>query len=230
MQQIKADHAKKGARREDAKANAVTPPMPPRKIKLTMRQQEDEGKLAIHPSDYRAYYLICYQVRFDEPEKSEWPRLIKQIQSEVGGEATTIRNVFENARTGKFVQGNKKGAGPPRKLAKDNVGLLTAAMAINVGVPVTLAASICNATNKRAGMDTTICRQTLIDTLKTYTDVQLCAIQHRKTGSKDAESAWAKARVLFCSQMQLQYFLGKQIDAGIVIHPHVAAFLEIQPL
>lgn len=47
-----------------------------------------------------------------------------------------------------------------------------------------------------------------MDTLREYTDVKQNKIQKRKTGSKDPNSNWAKARVLFAAQWKRAFELG----------------------
>ena len=78
-----------------------------------------------------------------------------------------------------------------------------------------MATEICNDINKNRNNDkVTVCRNTLIDTLKAYTDVDICATLRRKTGKKDITSAWAVARKAFAEQMLEQIRLGEEIDAG----------------
>lgn len=88
------------------------------------------------------------------------------------------------------------------KLAPDNKGLIAAAIALNIGVPVSVVVEICNAQNKAEEIKIT--RNTLMDTLKKYTDVKVLSTLRRNTGSKDAESAWAKARAVFAEQLLQQ--------------------------
>ena len=156
------------------------------------------GKIHINEEQFRIYYLICYQCRFDEPAEGDWPECVATIQSEVGGTKETITRVctFRDAATGDpYCYERKAGTGAKRKLERDNPGLTAAALAMNVGVPPTLAVEICNSVNNNNNIDISVCRNTLISTLRAYTDVQSCRIQRRKTGSKNLEGDWAVARL-----------------------------------
>jgi hypothetical protein len=62
--------------------------------------------------------------------------------------------------------------------------------------------------------ESSICLNTLKTSLSLYTDSDIRAIPRWKTGKKDKESAWAKARLATATQMKKQVALGKKIDAG----------------
>jgi hypothetical protein len=55
---------------------------------------------------------------------------------------------------------------------------------------------------------------TLKATLKGYTDSDIRAIPRQKTGKKEKESPWAKARLAIATQMKEQVEQGKKFDAG----------------
>lgn len=169
----------------------------PRKRK-TISEALSEGEVPIHHKQWRTFYLICYQTLFNELDESDWPSIIKQITSEVGGSPRVIRRVFEGARRGDLsILKQKPGAGWPHKLSADNKGLLSAAMALNVGVAPSLATEICNSVNEkeRGNTELNIHRDTLLNTLRGYTDVKKNSILRHKTGSKDPTGAWAWARL-----------------------------------
>lgn len=177
----------------------VSPPVAKRR--KTQQELLDEGKIPISEEQLRIYCFICYQYRFDEPEENDWGSCASTIYKEVGCSVNTVKRVFKEVRDGNLDKAlkRKEGSGAKRKLACDNPGLVAAAMALNVGVPPSLATEICNANNVTAGLvdakglPLTVCRNTLMDTLYAYTDVQQCAILRRKTGSKDPNSDWARA-------------------------------------
>jgi hypothetical protein len=78
---------------------------------------------------------------------------------------------------------------------------------------------ICNAVNKKAFPEKfkakyKISRNTLMLTLKFYTDFETVSILRRKMGSKDPARKWAIARVVIATQMVVQLKIGKQIDNG----------------
>lgn len=106
-----------------------------------------------------------------------------------------------------------KGAGRPRKLKLDNPGLVAAALALNIGANPVMATAICNAVNGREGYEP-ICRNTLISTLKEYTNVDISATGRNKTGSHDEKGAWAIARKVFAQQVLDQIKLGLELDKG----------------
>ena len=184
-------------------------------------------------------FLIAYQERFEEPIENEWNEHVKMLQSEVGGEASTIRRVWKEAAAGNIsCVTHKKGAGRPKKLDKSNEGLKAAAFALNTGVPPTLATTICNEVNERALrqqgvtdedelLASSVCRNTLMRTIKSFTDVCLTAVLRRKTGSKDPNGAWAQGRFQFASQMKEQFRLGEQINEGKIARADCA---DVQPL
>jgi len=95
-------------------------------------------------------------------------------------------------------------------------------MALNFGVPPAMAANLCNQTNRKEFKGTEeqfkkemyACKNTIINTIKAYTDVDYRAIPRRKTGSKQKESAWAIARSAFCKQLLYQLDLGRKVDNG----------------
>jgi len=82
-----------------------------------------------------------------------------------------------------------------RKLPPDNPGLVAAAVAINNGISQRLAVDYCNQTNKRLNVECPeIGRTQLMETIRAYTDVTEDSLLQRKTGSRDENSPWAKAR------------------------------------
>ena len=108
----------------------------------------------------------------------------------------------------------KPGAGRKRKLDADNPGLKAAVMALNIGALPNMAVSVCNVTNAEAGLDVTVCRNTLIDTIKDYSDFEKRATPRSKTGKKDPQSDWAIARSATAEQMLIQVKDGKLVYAG----------------
>jgi hypothetical protein len=122
----------------------------------------------------------------------------------------TMRNVFKSLLGGRLTTKQKPGAGRKMKLRADNEGLIAAAASLNGGTSPKMALEICNLKNP----GNPICLNTLKATLKGYTDSDIRAIPRRKTGKKDKESPWAKARLAIATQMKEQVEQGKKIDAG----------------
>lgn len=112
-----------------------------------------------------------------------------------------------------------------RVLSDDNAGLIAAAITLNSGIPISVATEICNAQNELEGV--TVCRNTLMNSLRKYTDVDLVSTLRRKTGSKDEESVWAKARLIFALQLMKQIKAGELIDMG---ETYTYKFGEPQPI
>ena len=199
------------------------------KKRLSREEAINNGRVPLTEEHYRSYYLVCYLHRYDEPPEEDWDDIIKTIQLEVGGTRKAIKSVFEKAQNGDFnATRRKKGTGRPLKLDRNtNPGLVAAALALNVGVPPTLAVNICNSVNEKEGNDVSVCRNTLMSTINAYTDMQKTSILQRKTGSKDPDSNWANARYLFVSQLQEQFRLGEEINKGSL---SIADCKDVHPL
>jgi hypothetical protein len=160
-------------------------------------------------------------LEFNEPDESEWPSIASALRARWGIAIKTAKEVFKRLRDGDLnAQKQRGGAGRPRKLKRDNAGLIAAAAALNNGTPPKLAVDICNTVNEKKypaeyhGKNMKISRNTLLATLEAYTDFRQEAIPRRKTGRKDTESDWAKARVVVSEQMQDQVSNGKKVDSG----------------
>jgi hypothetical protein len=100
----------------------------------------------------------------------------------------------------------RKGADHKHRLARNNEGLIAGAPALNGLVSPKMATDICNTVNKKAFPEEfeakyKISRNTLMSTLKFYTDFETVSILRCKTGSKDPASKWPIARVVVTTQM-----------------------------
>jgi hypothetical protein len=130
----------------------------------------------------------------------------------MGVSRNSIKKVFKGCRDGRANPEKKqKGGGRKPKLAEDNAGLIAGVAALNGSASPKMATEICNAQNPP---ELRVCRNTFMNTIKIYTDYESVAILRRKTGSKDPESDWAKARVTIATQMLAQIKLGRDIDAN----------------
>jgi len=186
-----------------------------KKRKLTMREQQEAGFLVCNQTHIRTYVMVAYVVRFKEPDESEWSRIAKLLSQEIGSKPDNIKDVFRKCRDGDAnPELQRQGAGRPKKLDADNPGLKAAAIALNSGVPVSVAIELCNTQNKDGGI--TVCRNTVMNSLADYTDVALVATTRRKTGSKDAKSDWAVARKVLAEQLLRQIQTGEMLDKGLI--------------
>jgi hypothetical protein len=134
--------------------------------------------------------------------------------------------VFKGCRDGSAnPEKRQKGGGRKPKLEKDNAGIIAGVAALNGSASPKMATEICNAVNPP---ELKICRNTFMRTIEAYeyTDCESVAILRRKTGSKDPDSDWAKARVVFASQLLAQTKLGKEIDDNLV--PLNVAFEDVE--
>jgi len=159
------------------------------------------------------YIIVAYANRFSEPDEDDWGRLAGILSAEIGMNTESIKRVFRDCRDrNPNVTFNKLGAGRPKKLERDNPGLIAAAIALNTGQSPAMATEVCNAQNKDLGI--TVCKDTLLSTLADYTDMERVATLHCKTGKKDEESDWAVARHAQSDQMLEQQHLGALVDTG----------------
>jgi hypothetical protein len=148
---------------------------------------------------------------FHSPPKSDWKPIVTVLKKRLGVARKSIQRVFKGCRDGSANPEKKqKGGGRKPKLAEDNAGLIAGVAALNGSASPKMATKICNAANPP---ELRICRNTFMRTIKAYTDCESVAILRRKTGSKDPESDWAKARVIIATQMLAQTKLGRDIDA-----------------
>ena len=167
-----------------------------RRARSTMAEAEAAGFQVCSQEQLRTYCVVAYRRRFEEPDEVEWAGHCAQLSKETGMNKQTIREVFRKCRDGvKEPEKQKEGAGRPRKLPSDNPGLVAAAIALNSGQSPNMATELCNRENESMGVR--VCRNTLMATLEAATDVQCVATLRAKTGKKDTNSPWAKARLAF---------------------------------
>lgn len=173
------------------------------------------GRRWITEEEKRVYTVVSYYLRFHEPVEEDWAPNVATVAYETGMNTRTVNAVFLRCLSGEErAQERKAGSGRPLKLEKDNPGLVAAAFALNSGQSPTMAAILCNTHNKSIGIDITICRNTLLSTIRNYTDIECSATLRRKTGKKDANSDWAVARLAFAEQLIHQRELAKKVDSG----------------
>jgi hypothetical protein len=178
-----------------------------------MKERKAAGIRVCNQTQVRTYIVVAFTLRFHEPDESDWSGMITSLSEETGMNKGSIKKVFQKCRSGDpNPELQAEGAGRHRKLQKDNPGLIAAALALNIGAPPKLATQICNDINKASGIK--VCRNTLIDTLKYFTNVDISATARRKTGSKDKASCWAIARKVFSQQIIDHIQLGEEVDEG----------------
>ena len=124
-----------------AATNPIVSPMPNAGKRKTREEVLAEGRIPIPEEWTRIYCLVAYEKRFNEPSEEEWGSIAATIHSEIGCSVNTVKKVFKEGRDGEVGKAVKRkaGSGRKRKLDPNNKGLLAAAMALNVGVPPTLA-------------------------------------------------------------------------------------------
>ena len=160
------------------------------------------------------YCFVAFVQRYNKPDESEWGPITQILANEVAVDVRTVKGIFQHAKSGNkepWKQANGKGR--HRKLEVDNKGLLAGALALNTGVSPEMATAICNETNE---YNPKICRNTFLQTLADYTDVESRATPRRKTGSKDDTSEWAVALFVFAKQLLEKYRLGNEVDKGTI--------------
>jgi hypothetical protein len=185
-----------------------------RKRKPTMQERIDAGFRACNQTEARTYIYLAYVNRFKEPATPEWADIIPILAKETGMDPRSIKAVFQKCLDGNANPAlQAKGSGRPCKLRSDNPGLVAAALALNIGASPVMATAICNAVNDHEGY-ASICRNTLIRTLKEYTNVDVSATGRMKTGSHDEKGDWAIARKVFAQQVLDQIKLGLEVDKG----------------
>jgi hypothetical protein len=161
----------------------------------------------------RIYIEMAYTVQLSEPPENEWGNIAPTLSSKMGVRPATIIAVFKKCQSGKpNPEKQKPGAGCIAKLTADNKGRVAAALVIITGGLVQQATNMCNWQNAADSFDVTVTRNTLMNSLRRFADVDISTVDCRKTGSKDPNGAWAVARSVFAAQMASQYAYGEQID------------------
>jgi hypothetical protein len=178
--------------------------------------------------EVRVAIKVAYVLEFNSPDQGDWKNIITDLKRRYGSSRKVIKRVFVKCRSGvDNPEKQKVGAGRKAKLGPGNVGLIAGAAALNGGASPGMATMICNAANAQDGHpELKVSRKTLIRTLKAYTDCESVAILRRKTGSKDPESDWANARLVFAQQMIDQVKIGKDIDNGVISSQQVFEGVE----
>jgi hypothetical protein len=207
---------------------AVLSSAPTLSPKVKLSERISYGLLPVTEEQRRTYVYVAYVLKYKQPSDSE--ELISvaaEIAKDVQMNTTVVHRMLRRAQNdADAIIKRKPGSGRASKLTQENEGLTAAALALNCGTTPRLAADICNAVNKKKMGDEfidgvhTISRNTLIRTLRKYTDVYSHAILRRKTGSRNPGSDWAVARKV-CSEMRL-----KQIEAGKLFMEGKLTFAE----
>jgi hypothetical protein len=189
-----------------------------KRVKMTMKERADSGLVVISQEEKRIYIKVAYAIRYEEPEPCEWSQIAGDLMRETCMRRETIIEIFNKCQSGvPHPEQQTQGCGRPVKLERDNKGLIAAAVAINIGVPPAQATEICNMHNAMESPSITVCRNTLMSTIQRYTDVDMSAVERRKTGSKDPTGAWAVARAVMSTQMAGQFDYGDRLDSGTAV-------------
>ena len=110
-----------------------------------MKERQEAGFLVSNQMMKRNYIITAYIDRFDEPDKNEWSEIAKQLSNEIKVKPATVIATFQKLREDEpNPERQRPGAGRPLKLARDNTGLVTAAVALNSGAPVSVVTELCN--------------------------------------------------------------------------------------
>ena len=113
-----------------------------RKRCLLAEEATTQGKMFLNEEKYRVYCIIGYQVRFNKPDKADWGgSIISSTQSEIGFDPRSICRIFTNAQNGDgdYTKQKPGSAGRKQKLARNNDDLVAATLALNYGIPPSLA-------------------------------------------------------------------------------------------
>jgi hypothetical protein len=151
----------------EAEAEPESEPVPVPKLS----EREGMGLLKLDQETIRAYVIVAFATRFQEPAEEDWKSIIAILISEgVPMDARTIRQIFKNCQAGNTSAKQKSGAGRKRILQPENEGLAAAAVALNNGISPALATDICNQHNERTqGEDyEPVCRNTLMGAIDEY--------------------------------------------------------------
>ena len=194
---------------------------------VKMSQREDAGLISVSLEQIRSYIAGSYIFRYKEPEIIDWSEHAKELSAEIGVDARTVYSVFHMLKeTRDFTEATTMAdrSGRPSKLESDNPGLVAAACALNMGVSPNQAVHVCNSVNKNKfeknanGREeeapVTISKWTLLRTLRKYTKVFHQRVLRRKTGSRDVESNWAKARLQRCLMTKEMFKMGERLEQG----------------
>lgn len=177
-----------------------------------------EGYLGHTTYHRRVYIALAYILRFKEPTENEWGPCIQEMTKELKCDKRTVARVWESLVDTQDVESAVEASyrcGRPGKIQRNNPGLVAAAAALNLGVSPQQATIVCNAINERR-MDkaVTICKNTLLATLNRHTKVMCNSVLRRKTGNRDVESKWAKARLARCVMTKEMFQLGAALENG----------------
>lgn len=218
-ERMERDRRRNGSHRHGSDDDVSAGARPKRQKKL--EKMEDKLK-TIHyevTTLQRRHYIACaYIYRYKEPQEDDWYPHVAELAKELKCDKRTVSGVWETLVDTCSVEAAASAlerSGRPSKLPPDNPGLVAAAAAINIGVSPQQATYVCNAINEqRMEKPTTICKNTLVATLKRHTNVVCSSVLRRKSGKRDTESEWAKARKARCLMTMDMFQLGKDLDSG----------------
>ena len=107
----------------------------PRARRLQDADRKALGEHVLSQEDLRTYVVVAYVKRFKEPDESSWGEIAETLSKEIGLNQRTTRSVLHRCQQHHANPAKQKpGAGRPKKLEKNNKGLLAAIVALNGGV------------------------------------------------------------------------------------------------
>ena len=107
------------------------------------------GLLVVTQEEKKIAIKVWYITEFDEPDESEWPRIITELSKHFGLHLETIKKSFTVCHNGEGVKEKwMKGAGQKLKLVLDDPRLIAGAVALNGSTLPKKATDICNAVNQ----------------------------------------------------------------------------------
>lgn len=176
--------------------------------------------------EIRTFIKVLWFYEFNCPTKEEWRGdggIMPHLRDKYGIDPRVTANALEKISEGEEAT-RKEGSGRKHKLQDDNDGFINAIMAINCGMSPAMATCICNSTNRENNKDMPdadfkkefqVCRNTLMNNIYHYADVEERAVPAVKTGGdKGPNSKWAKSRVVLCTMYQAQEKAGDEWMAG----------------
>ena len=207
--------------------------MPRRKLdkESPMSMRKEHGFILVSEEHIRTYVTVAYVLRFNEPLQEEWNGIAAVLARELECDKRTVLTVFERIyEEGDAEAGIKavERSGRPRKLPPNNPGLAAAGMALNSNLSVSIATEICNKTNEKAGIEP-VSSDTVIRNLREYTVVLKERVLRRKTGKKDVDSDWAKARVARVTMTEEMISRGCSLSENTISMSECRA-IDIPPL
>lgn len=75
-------------------------PSAKKRVKMTMREVEDSGRVVVSQEDKRNYIKVAYAIRYDEPDVSDWGQIAGVLMGETCMRCDTILEIFNKCHSG----------------------------------------------------------------------------------------------------------------------------------